>query len=139
MISARLFVFSVFCFAIALVLSTPTPDGVTLYKRSDSTAVLSILQTLQGDVSKVLPQLGKLHLYFCYDNDVDAPRCTDSVVVSGKVTDASIRPLISSLVDAAVAAVKSTSGLTLPITFVSGATQGDLVALAVQIASVYEM
>jgi len=116
MISIRLFSFFVVCFAFALVLSTPTPDAVKLYKRSDSTAILDILQTIQTDISSILPQL-------------------DSVVADGQVTDGNIRPLLTSLVDTAVTAVQALAALSLPINFVDGASLDALVALAVAIVS----
>jgi hypothetical protein len=70
------------------------------------------------------------------DNGADVPRFSDSVVASGDVTDGSIRPLLSSLVNTAVTAVQALAGLTLPIIFVADATLETLVALAVTIVSV---
>jgi hypothetical protein len=61
MISARLIAFFVVCFAFALVLSTPTPNDVSLYKRSDSDAVLAILVTVKNDIAKTIPKIGRLH------------------------------------------------------------------------------
>jgi hypothetical protein len=136
MISSRFRIvafFFLFC-AFALVLSTPTPKDLTLYKRSTGSDVLAILTTVQLSTNSVLPKIGMSTFLSLLSQSL---RWIDALVAAGQVSDSTVRPLLSQLASTASTAIKSVSSLQHPITFPSGgASQADIVSLAGQILSV---
>jgi len=126
-------IFSVF----ALVLSNPTPSAaVTLSGRggSDSTALLEVLTTGNGNVEDVLSEIGTLYasvFYVGITSLMAYERVLESIIAEseGFVSDSEIDPLLTTLIKDLISMMGSLIKLKLPITFTPDARKEECLAV----------